>query len=326
MFKFSTKPKQSVLGLDITPAAVKLLELSQQNGQYSVENYVKIPLPYHAIVEHDIQDKAAISGAIREAYRQSQTTLNQVAIAIPDAKVITHIVQVDAQLKGLALEVQVQSILSRFLPFAIEDAAIDFELREISLADSQKREVLIVAARAQEVVTIAEIILAAGLMPCIVDIESFSIARACGLLASKLPNGGINKIIAVFHVRPQGIALQVLKDMKVIYRGEESQSEVEKARIADSQGPTEVIQQMMKALQYFFMSSHYRTVDYIVLGGDDTMLPILSSALHDVLPIENMMANPFVNTEIAKKIPLPLLIEDAPSLMVCAGLAKRGSM
>ena len=50
------KPSKGLIGVDITSATVKLLELKQCNDNYQVESYAVRPLREGAVVERRIRD------------------------------------------------------------------------------------------------------------------------------------------------------------------------------------------------------------------------------------------------------------------------------
>ncbi len=61
------KKSKTLLGVDISSTAVKLLELSLSGGRYRIENYVIRQLPANAVVEKNISDIDAVGEVIRQA-------------------------------------------------------------------------------------------------------------------------------------------------------------------------------------------------------------------------------------------------------------------
>ena len=57
----------SVLGIDISTAAIKLLELSRSGARYKVESYSVAPLPQDAVVDKNIANVDVIADAIKRA-------------------------------------------------------------------------------------------------------------------------------------------------------------------------------------------------------------------------------------------------------------------
>ncbi|HBC20098.1 MAG TPA: pilus assembly protein PilM, partial [Alcanivorax sp.] len=64
MLPFLRKKAQTLLGIDISSTAVKLLELSKSGNRYKVESYGVEPLPANAVVEKNISDVEGVGDAI----------------------------------------------------------------------------------------------------------------------------------------------------------------------------------------------------------------------------------------------------------------------
>ena len=63
MLQFLSRKTRTLLGVDISSSAVKLLEFSLHNGRYRPENYVIRQLPVNAVVEKNISDIDAVGDA-----------------------------------------------------------------------------------------------------------------------------------------------------------------------------------------------------------------------------------------------------------------------
>ena len=85
---FGTKYRP-LIGLDITTSSIKLIELSQQAGQYRVEAYAAEPTPHSAINEKAIVDAQAVGEAIKRAIKRSGARAKEVAVAISGDAAIT---------------------------------------------------------------------------------------------------------------------------------------------------------------------------------------------------------------------------------------------
>ena len=97
MFEFLRKTP-TVVGLDISSTAVKLLELSQDKGQYRVESYGVEVIPENAIVEKNIADIDAVGGAIKRVRQKSKTKVKEVGVAVAGSSVITKTLELAASL------------------------------------------------------------------------------------------------------------------------------------------------------------------------------------------------------------------------------------
>ena len=84
-----------------------------------------------------------------------------------------------------------------------------------------------------------------------------------------------------------------------------------------------IVQQISRAMQFFFSSSQFTEIHHIVLAGGSASLVGLLQKVEQKLGIPTIMANPFANMTISSKVSLPAIQSDAPSLMVSCGLALR---
>jgi type IV pilus assembly protein PilM len=84
-----------------------------------------------------------------------------------------------------------------------------------------------------------------------------------------------------------------------------------------------VVQQVSRSLQFFYSSSQYNDVDYIVLAGGTSSIIGLDQLTQEKLGISATVANPFVNMTLSQKVNASMLNNDAPSLMIACGLAMR---
>src|SRR6202012_6130263 len=58
---------------------------------------------------------------------------------------------------------------------------------------------------------------AAGLTAKIVDVEAFALENACKLMTHQMPDGGIDRSIAVVDFGASSTTFSVLRDLKVVY-------------------------------------------------------------------------------------------------------------
>ena len=84
-----------------------------------------------------------------------------------------------------------------------------------------------------------------------------------------------------------------------------------------------VLQQVSRSLQFFFSSSQYDDVDYIVLAGGTSSIDGLSDLIESKLGTPTIMANPFMDMALTNRVDADALANDAPALMIACGLAMR---
>lgn len=346
------KPKQhSILGIDITSSAVKMLEISGTGDELCVEGYGREVLPPNSLDGNLIKDIDAVANCIKILCDRSRVTTKQVALAVPDSAVISKVVQINDGLNDEEMEELVVIEADKFIPYPIDEINLDFEVIGHSVKNSAMLDVLIVASRAENVTNRLEAVTRAGLEARVVDVESYAVERAAQQLVKDLPAGGQEKIVAIIDIGANYTHLFVLHGMKLAFSREEKfggkqlieaiaehyKMTIEEALIAKDQGklPPEyevevlepfkelVLLQIKRTLQFFYSSSHHGFVDHIVLAGGLARQAGLASLIQEQLGVITTIANPFSNMNLGKKINQDSIIIEAPALMVVCGLALR---
>ena len=67
------RKQKSVLSIDISTAAVKLLELSKMGARYRIESFAVAPLPQDAFVDKNIANVNVIADAIKVDLKRSDS-------------------------------------------------------------------------------------------------------------------------------------------------------------------------------------------------------------------------------------------------------------
>ena len=186
-------------------------------GQYRVESYAAEPTPHNAINEKAIVDAEAVGEAIRRAVKRSGAKSREAAIAISGDAAITKVIQMPKTLNENELEGQVEIQADQYIPFPMEEVSYDFQRIGPSEKDPEMIDVLLVATRTENVEQRQAAVQAAGLTARIVDVEAFALENACKLLTHQMPDGGIDRTIAVIDFGASSTTFSVLKDLKVIY-------------------------------------------------------------------------------------------------------------
>jgi type IV pilus assembly protein PilM len=349
LFKAKAPP---LFGLDISSSSVKMLELVDAGkGGYRVERYAIEPLARDSVVDGNINNLEAVGEAVKRAYQRLGTRTKHVAMAVPTGAVISKKIIVPAALREEELEIQVESEANQYIPFALEEVNLDFQVLGPSPSNPEEQEVLIAATRKEKVedrVAVADI---GGLKPLVMDVESFAQQTALSLVVQGLPGGGKDQNVAVVDVGANVMNVTVLRNDQSVYTREQAFGgnqltqdivsrygmTAEEAENAKRSGglpddfEVEVMKPFMenlsmevqRALQFFFTSTQYHAVDHILLAGGSAVIPGLDEVVNTRTQVPTSVANPFALMQASPRIQLKRLMVDAPSLIVACGLAMR---
>jgi type IV pilus assembly protein PilM len=348
---FGSRSRQ-LAGLDISSSSVKMVELSgDEKGGYRLERYAIEALPRDAVVDGNITNLEAVSESVKRAARRMGAGVKQVAVALPASAVITKRILLQAGLRELEMEAQVESEANQYIPFAIEEVNLDFQLIGPAPGSPDDVEVLIAASRKEKVEDRVAVAEAAGLKAVIMDVESFAAEAAFDLVSRQLPDAAKGKIVALVDIGASAMNVTMLRDGKQIYSREQAIGgnkltqeiarqygmSAEEAELAKKAGslPDDYERDLMRpfldnlalevsrALQFFFTSTQFNEVDYIVLAGGCAVMPGLSDVIAGRVQVQTSVANPFAGMSLASRVRPKNLLADAPSLMVACGLALR---
>jgi type IV pilus assembly protein PilM len=341
-----------VLGLDITTSSIKLIELSLSGGQYVVESYAAEATPQNAMNERAIVDADAVGEAIARAVRRAGARTREVAVAINGDAAITKVIQMPRNLKDADLEAQVELQADQYIPFPMEEVAYDFEVLGPSDKDSDSNDVLLVASRSENVEQRRAAVAAAGLTARVVDVEAFALENACKLMTHQMPDGGIDRVVAVVDFGASTTTFSVLRNLKVVYTrdfafgGQQLTEEImrtyglslEEAGRAKKEGGLpanyqsdvldpfidDMTQQISRSLQFYLASGTGRDQpEKILICGGCANIPGAADVVQSRIGVEAEKGDPLGQMKLSSRARAQAVQRDATSLLTACGLALR---
>lgn len=348
--KTTTPP---MIGVDISSSSVKMVELSEtpKKDGYIVERYAIEQLPKDAVSDGNINNLDAVAETVQRAWKRLGTRIKNVSLALPAAAVITKKILLPAGLREEDLEYQVESEANQYIPFALEEVNLDFQVIGQAPGNPEELEVLLAASRKGNVEDRVAVAQTAGLKALVVDVEPYAAEIAFEQIRAQLPDNAADKCVALIDIGASVMNVNVLRNGQSVYSRDQqvggnqltqqiqgmfglSAEEAESAKRnggmpdnyeSDVLSPfrENVVMEISRALQFFFTSTQYNEVDYIVLAGGCAVLPGLDDAVATRIQVSTMVANPFALMTLSSRIKPRQLQADAPSLIVACGLAMR---
>lgn len=351
---FSSRSR--LIGVDISASSVKMVELSRLGKdarELRLESYAIEPMPAEAIIDSNINHLEQVGECILRAWKKMGVRQKNIALALPSASVVTKKISVATGLREEDLVFQVETEANQYLPFAIDEVNLDFQVIGEIEDHPEETEVLIAAARKDKVEDRVAAAATAGLKVTVMDVEQF-VAQAIvsRVIDSQLPDGGKNKVVALVDIGSSNTRINVFFNGESIYMRDQSfggnqltqeiqnqfNLSAEEAEIAKRKGTlpesyqTDVLQpfretlalEVSRALQFFFTSTQFAQVDHIFLAGGCASIPGLEEIVSKRTEVITQVINPFAGMSVSKRISTRQLQEDAPTLLIACGLAMRG--
>lgn len=349
MFGLFNKKTSAWLGVDIGSSAVKLVALSRDKRTLQLDSYAVVGLPPSAIVDGHVQELGVVAAAIEKGVKICGSKLSNVITAVPSSAVIIKHLELSNAFSEAELEDQVKIEADQFIPYPLDEVAIDFEVLGPLAPDSDLNRILLVACRNNDVIQREASINSAGLHCEVVDVDTFAIERLLKYVSRDSLQ--TDDLIASIDIGASTMTLNVLQGNEIIYNREQgfgsneltssihvqsgmSIEEVEQSfRLNEISMEIEamliepfkstIAQQVSRALQFYYSSNVQNQLSKIYLSGGCSSIKGLTAVLEEELGIPVEVANPFTTMDVQVKINKERLFQDAPVLAKACGLALR---
>jgi len=341
-----------LIGLDISTSAIKMVELTESaKDAYRVERYGIEYLQKDAVVDGNIANLEAVAEAVRRCWKRLGTSTKYVAMSLPTAAVITKKIILPANLRETEMEVQVESEANQYIPFALDEVNLDFQVVGPVPSSPDEVEVLIAASRKEKVEDRVACAEAAELKPLVMDVESFAVQAAFDLVRAQLPIRGDDQIVALVDIGAVATKVMVMRGDQLVYTREqafgggqltqdimraygmsaEEAESVKRSGTAPENYEPELLRpfveslalEVSRALQFFFSSTQFNQVHHIVLAGGCAAISGIDEVVATRTQVPTVVANPFAGMVPSSRVRPRQLMADAPLLMVACGLAMR---
>jgi type IV pilus assembly protein PilM len=351
-FSIFNPKARPLIGLDISTSAIKMVELTESGKDaYRVERYAIEQLARDAVVDGNIANLEAVAEAVRRCWTRLGTSTKYVAMSLPTAAVITKKIILPANLREMEMEVQVESEANQYIPFALDEVNLDFQVLGPAPSSPDEVEVLIAASRKEKVEDRVASAEAAELKPIVMDVESFAMQAAFELLRPQLSTEGKDQIVALVDIGAVATKVMVLRGDQPVYSREqafgggqltqeimraygmsfEEAESVKRSGSAPENYEPELLRpfvenlalEVSRALQFFFTSTQFNQVHHIVLAGGCAAIPGVDEVVATRTQVPTVIANPFAGMVPSSRIRPRQLMADAPLLMGACGLALR---
>ncbi|NIA00006.1 pilus assembly protein PilM [Massilia sp. CCM 8734] len=340
-----------LLGLDISTSGVRLVELVVVGkNELRLERYASEPFPRGAVVDGNIENIEQVSEAVRRVWKKSGTRVKLVALGMPPASVITKKIILPAGMSEDQLEIQVESEASQYIPFALDEVSLDFDVIGPAANSADDIDVMLAASRKEKVEDRVAIAEAAGLTAVVMDIESYAARAALERVTSQM-KGSTGQIVALFQIGAQVTHISVMLNGETIYEREQpfggnqltqdivrsyglSFDEADAKKKAgdlpdnfqsDLLAPflENAALEVTRAIQFFYTSTPYTRIDQLFLAGGCALIPGLLDIVASRTKISSAVVSPFKGMSLGPSVREQQLRSEAPAYLVACGLALR---
>src|SRR5215831_8057588 len=164
---------KNLVGVDIGASSIKVVQLRETRKKLQVARWGWAPLPPQTIIDGHVMNSGAVTEALNRVFHDGKITQRDVAIGVYGQSVIVRKITVPMMTPG-ELDEQIHWEAEQHIPFDIKLMSIDYEVLR-RRTDSGQMDLLLVAAKKDEINDYAAILREAKLKPVVVDINAFTI-------------------------------------------------------------------------------------------------------------------------------------------------------
>lgn len=349
------KKAQKFVGLDIGTFSLKLSVLRRdEKGAFFLSALGKRSLPHGAVVDKDIRDREGIIYAIQSLVDDVDPDITEVALSLAGHKVLIDRIEVTAPTgKGKREQQLKESVMveaEQRIPTGIDSVRIDY-VELASSEDNKKVRIMLFAARNEIVEDYIGMVMDAGLVPIIVDLDPIALynifeynheipAEGCICLINigyTLSNVAFILNGELFSVRDISNASHSVWDRLQtelhISTDDLNELMVGKIPLEDSPSTRRAVYSACEdlniglgmAFSYLENVSGGIKVEKVYLSGGSIGIPFLVDSLSNGLGVPCELIDPFANITFDPAIFGELPIETGKAIYTIAtGLAHRG--
>ena len=352
-----TPHHKTILGVDISSSAIKLIEMEPSREGFNVIAYGVEPLPEGATFDREIVDVAKIAQVLHSVYKKSGARSRNVAVAVSGSSIISNYIDVPSSLTSKQVEARVKLEADTIIPFPLDEINLDFAVVGQNIANKDHVRVQVVACQRDYVDRRKEVVELAGLNPVVVDIESFAFARAYQTLINFTQNKSLensvltakDEIVAIVDIGATQFTFLVLSNQSIIYSveqpfgGRQLTEDIQRhynltwaeAGRAKRKGgldadyaeamlnpfKTLLIEHLARSIQVFYSSTDTNKIDKLVLSGGVSKTDGLRDQISEAMGIPAEVIDLSKSISVSHLPSSARLTADIPAMMLAFGLA-----
>lgn len=347
----------ALIAVDISSAAVKLVELGKVRGAYELKSMAIVPLPRDVIVENEIIDSMTVTQALEDAVRIASPSSRNVAFAVSGNVLIIKTVNMPP-MSELELEAAIEFEADQHIPYDMEDVYLDFQILGMT-GDGSEMEVVLVACKRDVIEAYQQVIQEAGLTVNCVDCAVFALENGAELLLDKMlprdvagpdADGPESKVYALVNIGADFTNINIMHDGRMafvrdqFFGGNQLTQEIQEAHGISFQAAeqmkidnfsgidavaienyfTALADELARILDFYAVRHAEFPVQKLFLSGGGALVPGTAEQISRRLGIDTKVLNPFsVVKASTKKFAADYMEQVGPMLLVPVGLALR---
>lgn len=340
-----------VVGLDIGSHAIKVCQLKRTSNGYSIITLGSTVLPEGAVEDGTLNDPEVVSKAISDLFQNLKIKNKKIGFSISGYSVIVKKVNL-AIMEEAQLEEHIMAEAEQYIPFDIEDVYLDFQDLKTGHQETDRTDVMLVAAKKEIVDDYLDMLRSLNLNPVIVDVDGFALENTYEYNYQKNENVALVDIGASkmsINILSQGISVvardiivgsrQLTEQIQNVFDIDFEEAEALKLGSIQSEDKREEIEEIFsttctqwileikKAIDLYHSNHPDQPLKRLILSGGGAKVSGLLDFLAQETDLQVELFNPFLNmTSNSKQIDPDYLNNIGPEMAIAAGIALRPSV
>ncbi|MEM9187844.1 MAG: type IV pilus assembly protein PilM [Myxococcota bacterium] len=340
---------KNLVGVDIGSSSIKVAEIKEgRGGQRSLVRFALHPLPAQTIVDGHIMNSGAVVEGLEKLFHRVKR--RDVALRASGHSVIIKKITMPLMTRA-ELDEQISWEAEQHIPFDLQDVHIDYQVLHERTEQGQM-DVLLVAAKKEEISDLTNLAIEARLRPKVVDLDAFTVQN---VFETAFGAPTPDDTVVLIHVGASLTTINILSDgttafTRDIANGGQSiteeiqrqlgisQEEAEAYKLGgDGRGivPKEVPEiinqvveglagEIQRSLDFYLATSGDRAISRIYLSGGTANVQSLLDAIGQRAAVNVELLDPLLVAPPAAKSVDPMALQGRTAQAVVAfGLALR---
>ncbi|MDJ0761983.1 MAG: type IV pilus assembly protein PilM [Myxococcota bacterium] len=342
---------KNLVGVDIGTSSVKVIQIRQSSKGIHLMKYGVEPLPPQSIVDGHVMNGSAVVDALNRVFKDLHIVQRDVALSISGHSVIIKKLNLPL-MKREELEEQIQWEAEQHIPYEISEVEIDYNILWQN-TEAGQMDVLLVAAKKEEIQDLVEVVRQAKLKPMVVDIDAFAMQNVyelnygfneaetiallnvgASLTTMNILNGAVSQFTRDITNGGASITEEIQKQLQVSFE------EAEAYKAGGGLNSQEVVPQevdeiisnvvdalaaeIQRSLDFYMATTSHGEIGRILITGGTSKIPYLRSAVERRSRVPVVLLDPFRRVVFDERQFNPEVLKaQAPQATICLGLSLR---
>ncbi|MBN9230029.1 MAG: pilus assembly protein PilM [Legionella sp.] len=305
----------SILGIDINPTAVYMVELGYDHKSLSLISYAHASFP----ASQADNGAPATQLVFKEFISQNNQSGKRTVTALPDQQAISKSLTLNSGLSLEEFEASIALEVRKSIPHKWSELSWDYQTLELNETNLEQN-VLLVAAKTEHIHSHMELLHFAGLKPQAIELVSHAVERAAQYIFPRMTGNLQNKNVALIQISASSLLFFLVHQNKIVFMREVHFD----CTYSDNKSFEALLAQQIQQVVEYTQATNPLFIQHILLMGELAVEGTnFAQRVELNLGIVTQLANPVVDFYDPNHHLSEDLLHIAPALWIAVGLALR---